>query len=84
MGSGLDDWVYWSPSVAIALSYNQSEQFAINDSLHSVGLRVSSLLRDLLGSDLRIGHFFSFRCPLVNTPQLNTEFSYEYRLIQLS
>jgi hypothetical protein len=25
------------------------------------------------GSDLRIGHFFSFRCPLVNTPQLNTQ-----------
>jgi hypothetical protein len=27
---------------------------------------------DWLGSGLRIGHFFSFRCPLVNTPQLNT------------
>jgi hypothetical protein len=26
---------------------------------------------DWLGCDLRIGHFFSFRCPLVNTPQLN-------------
>jgi hypothetical protein len=25
---------------------------------------------DWLGSDLRVGHFFSFRCPLVNTPQL--------------
>jgi hypothetical protein len=37
------------------------------------GLRVSSLLRDSLGSDLRVGHSFSFRCPLVNTPQLNTE-----------
>jgi hypothetical protein len=36
-------------------------------------LRVSSLLRDWLGSDLRIGHFFSFRYLLVNTPQLNTE-----------
>jgi hypothetical protein len=23
--------------------------------------------------DLRVGHFFSFRCPLVNTPQLNTQ-----------
>jgi hypothetical protein len=30
---------------------------------------------DWLGSDLRIGHFFSFRCGLVNTPQLNTELS---------
>jgi hypothetical protein len=28
---------------------------------------------DWLGSDLRIGHFFSFRCPLVNTPQLNPQ-----------
>jgi hypothetical protein len=37
------------------------------------GLRVSFLLRDWLGSDLRIGHFFSFRCPLVNTPYLNTQ-----------
>jgi hypothetical protein len=37
------------------------------------GLRASSLLRDWLGSDLRIGHFFSFRCPLVDTPQLNTQ-----------
>jgi hypothetical protein len=40
------------------------------------GLRVSSLLRDWLGSDLRIGYFFSFRCPLVNNPQLNTELNY--------
>jgi hypothetical protein len=35
-------------------------------------LRVSYLLRDWLGSDLRIGHF-RFRCPLFNTPQLNTQ-----------
>jgi hypothetical protein len=32
---------------------------------------------DRLCSDLRVGHFFSFRCPLVNTPQLNTQLSYE-------
>jgi hypothetical protein len=38
---------------------------------------------DWLGSDLRIGHFFSFRCPLVNTPQLNTQLSYEW-IIELS
>jgi hypothetical protein len=30
-------------------------------------------MSDWLGSDLRIGHFFSFRCPLVDTPQLNTQ-----------
>jgi hypothetical protein len=33
---------------------------------------------DWLGSDLRIGHFFSFRCPLINTPQMNTELSYDW------
>jgi hypothetical protein len=32
------------------------------------------LLRDrLVGSDLRVDHFFSFRSTLVSTPQLNTE-----------
>jgi hypothetical protein len=30
-------------------------------------------LRDWLGSDLQVIHIFSFRCPLVNTPQLNTQ-----------
>jgi hypothetical protein len=30
-------------------------------------------LCDRLGSDIRIGHFFKFRCPLVNTPQPNTQ-----------
>jgi hypothetical protein len=47
---------------------------------------VSSLLRDWLGSDSRVGHLFSFCCPLVNTPQLNTstsEFSYDW-IIELS
>jgi hypothetical protein len=44
------------------------------DSLHSL-LDYECLLFccDWLGSDLRISHFFSFRFPLVNTPQLNTE-----------
>jgi hypothetical protein len=88
MGSGLNDWIYWAPSVAITLSYNQWEQLAINDCLtlapFLTGQRPSSLLCDWLGSDLRIGHFFSFRCPLVNTPQLNTQLSYECRLIELS
>jgi hypothetical protein len=31
---------------------------------------------DWLGSDLRVGHLFSFRCPPVNTPQLNTKLNY--------
>jgi hypothetical protein len=33
-----------------------------------------------LSSVLGIGHFFSFRCPLVNTPQLNTQLSDESRM----
>jgi hypothetical protein len=51
----------------------------VDKSLHSL-LDYKCLLfcRDWLGSDLRIGHFLSLRCPLVNTPQLNTELSSEF------
>jgi hypothetical protein len=47
---------------------------AVQDSFHSL-LDYECLLFHCgwLGSDLRIGHFFSFRCPLVNTPQLNSQ-----------
>jgi hypothetical protein len=44
----------------------------VSDSLYS-WLDYECLLCDWLRSDLRIGHFFSFRCPLVSTPQLNNE-----------
>jgi hypothetical protein len=37
----------------------------------------TTLLRDWLGSDLRVGHF---RCPLVNTPQLNTQLPYDWTM----
>jgi hypothetical protein len=51
----------------------------VSDSLHSLLDHERLLLCcDWLGSDLRIGHFFSFRCPLVTTPQLNTELSYDW------
>jgi hypothetical protein len=50
----------------------------VSDSLHS--LLDYERLRHSLGSDLRIDHFFSFRCPPVNTPQLNTQLSYEWTL----
>jgi hypothetical protein len=52
------------------------------DSLHSL-LDYECLLFhcDWLGSDLRIGYFFSFRCPLANAPQLNTQLSYEWILV---
>jgi hypothetical protein len=39
---------------------------------------------DWLGSDLWVSHFFNFRCPLVNTPQLNTQISYEWILVVLA
>jgi hypothetical protein len=44
------------------------------DSLHSL-LNYECLLfhSDWLGSDLRVGHFFSLRRPPVNTPYLNTQ-----------
>jgi hypothetical protein len=42
----------------------------MEDSLHSL-LDYEGLFFhcDWLGSGLRIGHFFSFRCPLVNTAE---------------
>jgi hypothetical protein len=54
---------------------------AASDSLHSL-LDYECLLFhcDWLGSDLRVGHFISFRCPLVNTPQLNTRFKWTIEL----
>jgi hypothetical protein len=74
-------WIGWfdllTPSFTISLNYNQLQQLTIEDclpSLHSL-LDYECLLSycDWLGSDLRIGHFYSFRCPMVNTPQLNTQ-----------
>jgi hypothetical protein len=73
MGSGFDDWIYWH----FDYSYNQLWQLTISDGLRLApiltGLRASSFLRDWPGSDLGVGRFFSFRCPPVNTPQLNTQ-----------
>jgi hypothetical protein len=72
-GSGLDDWIYWH----FYYNYNQLIQLTMDDTLRfapfPTGLRASSLLSDCRGSHLRVGHFFSFRCPLVSTPQLNTQ-----------
>jgi hypothetical protein len=72
-GSGLDDLIYWH----FDYNCNQLRQLTISDCLRLTpvftGLRVSSLPRDWLGSDLRVAHFFSFRCSPVSTPQLNME-----------
>jgi hypothetical protein len=72
-GSGLDDWIYWH----FCYNYNQLQHLTISecqDSRHSL-LDYESFLPLWLTwfSDLRIGRFFSFRCPLVNTSQLNTQ-----------
>jgi hypothetical protein len=80
----LDDWIYWH----FDYNCNKLYQTTINDCLRLAPflprLRAFSLLRDWIGSDLPIDHFFSFRCRLLNTPQLNTELSYECRMIELS
>jgi hypothetical protein len=67
----------------IAVNYNHlyksSQSVTAWDSLHSLRDYEHLLYHcDWLRSDLRVGHFFSFRCPLVNTPQLNTQLSYEW------
>jgi hypothetical protein len=58
----------------ITITYDSSQSMTAYDSFHSF-LDYKRLLFhcDWLGSDVRIIHFFSFRCPLVNTPQLNTQ-----------
>jgi hypothetical protein len=73
MGSEFNDWIYWH----FRYNYIPLWQLTLNDCLRlasfSTGLWVSSLLRDWLGSDIQVGHFFSFCCPLVNIPQLKTQ-----------
>jgi hypothetical protein len=46
----------------------------VSDSIHSL-LSYERFLFccDSLGSYLRVGHFFGFRCPLVYIPQLNIQ-----------
>jgi hypothetical protein len=68
-------WIgFIGTSIAITTNYNSSQSATVQDSLHSL-LDYECLLfcRDSLASNLRIGHFFSFRCSPVNTPQLNTQ-----------
>jgi hypothetical protein len=80
-GSVLDDLDLLTPSFTVTLNYNQLHQLTINACLKLTPfltrIRMSSFQSffycDWLGSDLRIGHFFSVRCPLANTPQLNTQ-----------
>jgi hypothetical protein len=49
-------------SITIVISYDSSQSMIVYDSLHSL-VDYECLLRcDWPGSDLRVGHFFSFRC----------------------
>jgi hypothetical protein len=51
----------------------QLESMTAYDSLHSVlDYECLHFYCDFLGPDLGIRHFFRFRFPLVNIPQLNT------------
>jgi hypothetical protein len=79
-------WIAWLDlstlllqSLLFTINYNSSLLITALDSLHSL-LDYERLLFYCvwLGSDSRVGHFYSFRCPLVNIPQLNTELSYEW------
>jgi hypothetical protein len=71
-------------SITITTNCNSSNQWLSQTS--SIPYLATSVffLRDWLGSDLRIGHLFCSRCPLVSTPQLNAELSYKYRMNELS
>jgi hypothetical protein len=76
-------WIRWLnllalilQSLLIILTYNNLRSMTVYDLIQSL-LDYERLLFycDWHGSDLRIGHFFSFRCPLVNTPQLSYEWT---------
>jgi hypothetical protein len=58
-------WIGWLDLLA---NYNSSQSMAALDSLHSLpDYECHPFCRDWLGSVLRVGYFFSFRCPLVNS-----------------
>jgi hypothetical protein len=69
-------WIRWLDLLAlftITISYNSSQLMAVQDSLHSL-LHYECFLFCVTD----FGHFLSFRCPLVGTPQLNTQLPNEW------
>jgi hypothetical protein len=76
-------------SITIALNYNRLQQLTIDDCLRLAqiltGLRVSFFwfffYCDWLGFHLRIGHFFSFRCPLNSQSRLQSDGLLIYNLM---
>jgi hypothetical protein len=77
-GSGSDDCIYWhfyyNLSFLITIIYERSQSMTAKDSIRSL-LDYECLLFhcNWFGSALRIGQFFSFRCPLVEISQLNIQ-----------
>jgi hypothetical protein len=79
--SGLNDWTNWH------FYYNHSSSQLIITANSQWLSRIRAIpywTTNVLSSTvtgLVLIHFFSFRCPLVNTPQLITQFSYEWNLV---
>jgi hypothetical protein len=67
-------WIgFIGTSLTFTTNYNSSQSMAALDSLHSLlNYECHPFCRDWLGSVLRVGHFFSFLCPLVNAPPFIT------------
>jgi hypothetical protein len=73
-------WIAWLDlltlflqSLLINISYNSSHSMIKTSSISYWTTRVFSSYCGRLGSDLRVGHFVRFRCPLIKTPQLNSQ-----------
>jgi hypothetical protein len=70
-------WIGWLdllPPLQLQLIITAHNQWLLKT--HSIPYWTASAFSsycDRLGSDLRISHFFSFCCMLVNTPHLNTK-----------
>jgi hypothetical protein len=68
-------------SFTITLKYNHNSSQSVTKTRSIPSWTTSVFHCDWLGSDPRVCHFFSFRCPLVNTPQLNAQLPYEWILV---
>jgi hypothetical protein len=77
-------WIWWLDLLALLLQLlliiincNSSHQWL--PKTRAIPSWTTRVFRcDRLGCDLRISHFFSFRCPLANTPQLNTQLVHDW------
>jgi hypothetical protein len=78
-GSGLDDLHLWELRLQLQLIRTAHIQWLCQTRFHSLldYERLHFHWNRLL-SDLRVGQLFIFHSPLVNTPQLNTELSYDW------